>query len=69
MHGLHEEFPHSATSEDPEVAAYKALGGEHPDTQKAVALALLALVREVKGLRRDISKLGGKAPTIKGRNR
>lgn len=54
-------------SEDPEVAAYSILAQprETPSGNEAVAYALLALVREIKGLRRDIHKMGGKPPTMK----
>lgn len=67
MRGLHEEGPRSGLTEDPEFVAYQMLHKDSPDPQQATALALLALVREVRGLRRDISKLKPKAPTMKGK--
>lgn len=67
MQGLHEEGPHSDLAVSPESAAYQMLHKESPDAQQATALALLALVREIKGLRRDISRLKSKPPTMKGK--
>lgn len=54
-------------TEDPEVTAYSILADAdgNPSAEKATAYALLALTREIRGLRRDINKLGGKPPTIK----
>lgn len=54
-------------TEDPEVTAYSILAdaGDDPSVEKATAYALLALVREIKGLRRDVHKASGKPPTMK----
>lgn len=51
-------------TEDPERTAYLLL--ERGD-DKALAYATLALVREVRAMRRDIHKMAGKPPTMKGK--
>lgn len=56
--------------EDPEALAYALLSDEESGltgSSDALAYAVLALLREMKSLRRDIAKLNGRPPTMKGK--